>query len=540
MPVNKHTDVFQYLLPLVAFSIAYGIAAGLKPFHVDEFFSWVYAERCSYKDILLLKEFGIGHPPIFHLLQKISMDVFPGCHFIEIRMANYIAGCTFVGVLSHVLARHGAPLVYTLSVSSSAAVLNVFVLARMYGLVCLASVLLLWAGESYVRSARPFKLLLLLGISIFGFLSDYSFALMMPYLFIVLTNGYGRVDPKKIMYSVLVSVLLLATVCKALVEKDFVYLVAYYITSIPRVSFEMLNALLNFWFLEPFFAALLITSAVLFLSSQAKDKPLSIAAEWNSGHLVLLSVFFFAVVEGMIRFTSLQARHMAIFILLFALGILICHRQKTSRKLPDVPARLLHSVGGGALILLAVNQFFWRDLRDARFLSLLLPFYVLLMLFFLNQTKLHSFSAILFFSGVIFITSNGLGDYFPPPYSPGKKVDFYQTAYSYSTRYLKTCDRETEEPVFVESGLFWRYCQLCKLGKSLEGTREPGQVVVMGWHNFDVREMMSYMPGVVVKDRRDVGLSHSDEFQFKHLTPIYSRRHSIFSFEPALDRADSF
>jgi len=54
---KQKPDKLKYIFILwVIFSSVYWIAAYNKPFYADEFYSWVYAERCTFKEIILLKE----------------------------------------------------------------------------------------------------------------------------------------------------------------------------------------------------------------------------------------------------------------------------------------------------------------------------------------------------------------------------------------------------------------------------------------------------------------------------------------------------
>ena len=46
-----------FLISWIIFTAFYFTAAYNKPFHVDEFYSWVYAERCTFKEIILLTDF---------------------------------------------------------------------------------------------------------------------------------------------------------------------------------------------------------------------------------------------------------------------------------------------------------------------------------------------------------------------------------------------------------------------------------------------------------------------------------------------------
>ena len=103
---NTADRLKHILIAWILFSTVYWIAAYNKPYHVDEFYSWVYAERCTFKDIFLLKEFGIGHPPLFHLVQKSVQSLFPTYHPAQVRLANYLFGSVFVMLLVSMLSHY--------------------------------------------------------------------------------------------------------------------------------------------------------------------------------------------------------------------------------------------------------------------------------------------------------------------------------------------------------------------------------------------------------------------------------------------------
>ena len=101
--IIKSRDI---ILTLLFFTTAFWIAAFYKDYKGDEFYSWVYAKKCTYVEILQLKDTGIGHPPLYHLLQKISQDILPNKPPINVRTVNFIAGVLFLFFLIKFLSRH--------------------------------------------------------------------------------------------------------------------------------------------------------------------------------------------------------------------------------------------------------------------------------------------------------------------------------------------------------------------------------------------------------------------------------------------------
>ena len=122
----------------------------------------MYASRCSFGEILLLRDFGIGHPPLYHLLQKLVQLCMPFYH------PMFKGSSTTSSVRFH---RH----LHVLVPETEA---NAYFLRRrlligrrfrslrfqpMWGLVFLEILLVYLAGERYLRTGAPADLLRLGG-----------------------------------------------------------------------------------------------------------------------------------------------------------------------------------------------------------------------------------------------------------------------------------------------------------------------------------------------------------------------------------------
>ena len=111
----------------------------------------------------------------------------------------------------------------------------------------------------------------------------------------------------------------------------------------------------------------------------------------------------------------------------------------------------MHSIIGALLIILIVSPHFWRDLRDARFLALLLPFLVLYFFIKLRKNALNVLSAVLLVSGIVFVSSNGISDYFPPPFALEQREHVYENANVFSNQYLRAESDTRQEPQFLDT-----------------------------------------------------------------------------------------
>ena len=120
-------DVLKYILiPWFLFTILYWTASLYKGFHIDEFFSWVYTQRSSVTEIFQLKDFGIGHPPIYHFLQKIIQTIFTNYHPFQVRVINYLVGSFFIVLLIRLVSKHRENLLFLYSLCFYATILDIF------------------------------------------------------------------------------------------------------------------------------------------------------------------------------------------------------------------------------------------------------------------------------------------------------------------------------------------------------------------------------------------------------------------------------
>ena len=534
--ITNDRGIWLPALSLAVFTVCYWVAAYYKPFHVDEFFSLVYAERCTFKEIIKLKEFGIGHPPLFHLLQKLMMEVFPGYHFLLVRVVNYGAGILFVLLSTRMLLRHGSPGLFPVAIACSAAVLNVFVFSRMWGLVCLSSLLLLMTGERYVRTGRARYLLVLFGVCVLGFFSDYNFILMMPYVFLVVTSRRGSLIPMKVMYGTLCFVVLLAMIFRAFMDKgDFGWLVynwlVYFPLSIPRLAFEAAKTVLHFWFFEPFMVALLVIVCAVCVSEYKTNGGLSFR-NWSGAHLLILFVVLFVCIDGLIRVTPIRARYAVVLVLLVSAFVCLYVKRQGFLEYFKVPERMMHSILAGMMILVAVSPLFYRDLRDARFLAIMWPHFAVWGCLQLNRRVLNLLSAMLIVSGMFYVTSKGIEDFFPAPEMPAGAGYIYEDVFAYANQYLRAPERSEEEALFLNMGAFERFCRICRMGRKVEDFDHMNSVVVLARRGFDAGGFMR-AHGMRFAEKRDVGLTTIDRLQAKYFTPLGKARYALFEFHRA-------
>jgi hypothetical protein len=529
--LRKNQDPFTYLvLPWIVFSILYWVTAYFKPFHADEFFSWVYTERCSFWEIITLKDTGIGHPPLFHLLQKIVQTCFPVYHPMQVRLVNYVAGSVFIVLLSRVLKREHPVAGFFLGVASSACVLNIFVFSRMWGVACLASLLLLWSGENYVKEGTHRNLIWFAATALFGFVSNYSFILLTPYMIMVAFSNSKHFDViKRIGFCLAIFAGLLSFSIFG-VTRGWNYTGWFLAGSIPKLPFETVNLLLNFWFMEPFVLSLLVFTFAYYL--RWIKSPLQERTKWHKRHEVLGVGICLVLVEAACQYLGFRIRYASLLSILVILFFYFRMRRAGRSFISENKNRLVTTCIAGMVLLLILSPFVWRNVREARFLIVLLPFLLALMYTTLQRTVLLTFSVLLSVSGLLYVTSNGIADYFPSKSLENHHMTVYQSTFAYSDRYLRFDEISGAKPYFTDLSPFASFCRVCQMGTDTIPYDKLDSLTIVAWSEWKPTNI----PSDFICAREDLyGLSWTDRFQFRYFKPIYPRHFSIHQCEKATE-----
>jgi hypothetical protein len=189
--------------------------------------------------------------------------------------------------------------------------------------------------------------------------------------------------------------------------------------------------------------------------------------------------------------------------------------------------RVLISFIGAFLILLSVHFVFWRNLINRRFLLILFPF--LLFVLYVNCTKktLSVLSVLFIVSGLLYMASNRVSDYYPAPAFDKTMPIIYQDEFSYSTQYLISGNQSSEEPLIWDFSEFERNCKLCKMGRSEIHLENYDKIRIVGREDFNPDKIM---PANFILVKKQECLSWFDRLQFKYLSPLHPMRHTIYEY----------
>lgn len=515
---------------LVLFSLLYWTAALVKPYHVDEFYSWVYARKCSFGDILRLRDGGIGHPPLYHLIQKCVQSLVPAGFVPAARLANYVFGCGFCLVMRRVLPGAGGVPLLVYGVCASAGVLETFLFSRMYGLVSLLSLLLIATGERYLRENRAILLLGAVMVFVAGMCSDYSYILVLPYLLLICMPAQpwtGRVIRWGGMLQVIVCVAVhwVASVRQGAGGGHAVYVLA---RSVVELCFHGWLRLCTFFFEEPCFAAAAVVAGVhVYVRVKARLRVPRQAPTTLTADVIMCGICALIAVYGLAN----HHPEKIVYVVPIVGGTLyVLFRQRAFFSQADVvdrSVRFVLSIGSGVLLLLTVNPIFWRNLVDRRFLGVLLPFGVLLAARHLPAATQRALGAVLLCSGVLYLCSNGLSNYFPPTVVCGGGHIVFQDEMAYADHYFRCATDETTALYITDRSKFQKFCRVCEMGTNVVPYEDFEALRFICRHDFD--------PGVLLPDNfiqvdSQPLLTGFDRRLFSWLTPVGTTHFTLFTY----------
>jgi hypothetical protein len=501
-PEKEAYVIFMHVfISWVIFSILYLIAAYHKPFHVDEFYSWVYPERCSVKDILTLKkQYGIGHPPLYHVLQKLVQTVFQPYHHINVRLVNYFIGSLFILLFSVFTLKQKNIPYFCYGVAGSAAILEVFIFSRMWGLICLASLLLLWSGEEYCKSHKRSYLLLFIGSCVLGFISDYSFIVLSLYFVIVLFWRKKYLMDLVYLYLILLFIAFVFSTYRVVNTKgvSITHVLYSQISDLGLIILKTMNVVFNFWFVEPLLVALLIFGVFVMLEIFRRNNP----------QLINVTVPF-NYVAAMVSSFKEKLRH------IFDIN----HDYN----------RIFLTVIGAWLIILTVNPYFWTEIIRKRFLTILIPFLLLIIIRHCNKKTLRVLTIIFIFSGVLFVSSNRVAGVYPPPSFDDENPVIYQDEWAYATQYLRSHERPPKVPYVVDFSSFMKSCRVCKMGTNNIPFHKYNTLKVVWSNRSDPDEFIP--PDFTRTNEGKPNFTWMDQLQFNYLTLLPKTKYLVYTYQ---------
>lgn len=517
------------LLCWLIFTLLYWAGAWHKPYAAHDFYSWVYAERCEVSGILTLEDTGIGHPPLYHLAQKSVQALIPRFHPLNARLANFVFGSLFVIAFAALIGRRPGYTFFCCGIAASATTLDSFMLCRMWGLVCLISLLLIIVGQRLRRRFSGWTLALFLALFILGLCSDYSFALLLPYAVLVcLPSGrWGR----RLAHGTLAAtglVLLLLRLRHAGKTGNPGAGIFSLLSDTFNTVAEIGLMVFNFWFEETFLIALTLFAAFLafgghraWKTSRTERSPLNLRLM----SLSLLVVLFSSI---LVRTDLIRVRYAAVPLLVFLLLALWGRRRYPYFDHLRVDDCCLAGMAGGLAFLLAIHPYFWTGLIHIRYFSALIPLLLLFLAERFHRQALRVLAGLMICSGLIYTASNGLVLYYPPPAVSGPDPVVFADVYSYSNHYFHRDAGTGKTPWIVDQQNFVSSCRVCRMGRAHVPWQRFQRFRLVEPVHLDLK---TPVPGQFEKLGEEIHLSRMDRLQFHWLTPIRIRRYKVSDYQ---------
>jgi hypothetical protein len=486
------------------FTLGYLFAAWFKPFHDDEFYSWMYAWRYSFREILLLREFGIGHPPLYHLMQKCVQACMPFYHPLFVRTANYVVGSLFVAVWSFWCLKQKSVPLFCAGVCLSASVFEAFIFSRMWGLVILAVFMMYLAGERCLRTGAWRDMAGFGGACFFAFMADYGSSIaVFPYAaFVLAVRLTGRAARRwSGLFVAVLALLWLLTTWRDMAGAGLPAYLVRLVSDFVTIALKTVNVLFNFWFVEPFALALAVFGALVCGEY---------ALQWRS-----------AASHAATGGASLR-RHVR------------CLAQRL-RAFVDVrteTGRLALTVLSAWIMLLAVSPVFWRALLNKKYMVIVLPLVCVLLLKMFRPRFLNILALVLCLTGGIYLFSNRILEWYPPQVFDVEHPVVFENEFACANHYLRRGLRIGEEPVLVDFSMFEKYCKVCRIGTDVLDVEGADMLQFVGFalSEEELAGVFTPPPGFVLAHTEGVRLTRLDRLQFRYLTPIPKRTFAVYTF----------
>lgn len=413
-----------------------------------------------------MKDGGIGLPPLFHLIQKSIQTVFPFYHFTLVRLANYIFGSIFVIMLvrylikePHASGQKQPKQFFLITASISAFVVDTFVFSQTGGLLCLFSLWLLITGESFIHRPSAQRLFIFIGVTAAGFLVDYRFVFLLPYMVLVL--------------------------CSVLRWTRFLY-------------YLMFTALIGIWL------------AAYYWAGQQAGQTLQ---QTGYGLWTDMALIINAAIHVILPFVPQEIFYLALFI--FGFAVIYSLRRVSGMARDDVgrQGHIVFGVIGALIMILLANVFVYRNLLESRSVIILFPFIFCYCCSKFDRLALNVLSWLFLASALLYMPSYWLHDGFPPSVAPrNQPVIFYDVA-SFSNQYLHA--PENKKPMIYDGEAFGYDCRVCRMGADDIDIRKYGHVWVVSpvfaGHG-------RFIPSNFIPSQREVHLTGLDKFLTKYLT----------------------
>ena len=400
----------------------------------------------------------------------------------------------------------------------------------MYGLVCLSSLLALWSGERYCEEKERRYLIPFIGACFLGFLSDYSFILLFPYIITVLFSR--KMHFKKMLgitFILLITIWLMAWGSRVNFQVSSYSVYFWHLfNDMPIIARELGAVLFNFWFEETLLVAFLLLLVALWIDLKSND-----TGKYRNKHdrgilySILVGFITLIILDIFILNETLRMRVAAPIVLVVLIFLIFKCKEINILDLNINRNRMVLAIICAAFIVICVSPIFWRDLRSRRFLMILTPFVLFFISLTFERKVIESISILLFIAGLMYIFSYRISRYYPPPAYNSEAPVIYQDVFCYSSQYIKFWRKKPDEPFIFDQSGFKKRCKICRIGKNTFDFSKYEQIRVIARYNYNPRR---FIPSDFILVSKTEYLTWLDRFEFKYMTPFYPARQATFLY----------
>jgi hypothetical protein len=244
-----------------------------------------------------------------------------------------------------------------------------------------------------------------------------------------------------------------------------------------------------------------------------------------------MTVFIILILaEMLVRNDVVRLRYAAAITVLTGFVLFQQMRKADHTGITSDDGRLLTSTMCALLVLLSVSPFFWNDLKHFLYVIPLLPYILILIYRNYGHVILSAISFVFFISGLLYVSSNIIAGYYPPPSFEKLSPVIFKDEFAYSNQYMRAGSERPTKPYLLDSK-FDKFCKTCSMGIS--------QIPFDHLENFWVVDRVEYEPHILIPlrfaltNKKEVGLTGLDKYQFKHFRPFSTWRYATFEYHIA-------
>jgi hypothetical protein len=295
-----------------------------------------------------------------------------------------------------------------------------------------------------------------------GFLADYNFILIMPYVLLVFLNPLKKRNILLWVGSIsalMITFVLIKNFNNGIHSLDM--LLYLYMYDLLKLGSEFYVLIFNSWYVE----FLIISSIALFSISIYNLFFRGNTKKNQLGNLCLVGLSCLSIFYLPAKYDLLRMIYILVLLLVSSFVIVFFIKKKDLFKYIKYD-RIIFGILGAFLILISISPVFWRPLVYARFMGVLSPLIFFMLYKNFSNISLNIISTLLIISGILYISSARVDDYYPAKATFTNDQVVFQNASAYASQYIRNDRLENIVPYILDKDMYKVNCKLCDIGSS--------------------------------------------------------------------------